>query len=300
MLVMAQAGPNRVLRHTERRRVSACARVPRLWFLALLSAWGCEREPVAPASQPAPAAAPAPGAQHALVVFAAASLRDAFGSLKIEFEKTHPSVQVSFNFAGTQDLRAQLEHGAPADVFASADRKSMNELEAASRVIKPAVFARNEPVIVVAKESASAVTGLADLLKLDKLVIGVPDVPIGRYTAQILSNANKTLGADFSTEFEQRVASRELDVRQVLAKVTLGEADAGIVYRTDANSAQGKLGVVPIPPDLNVIAEYPIAVVAAAPHPMPAGDWVKFLLSPAGQELLGKAGFLAPAPAGGS
>ena len=273
-----------------------------LWFLALLGAGGCKSEAPAPtpAPPPAPAASPAPVAKGTLVVFAAASLRDAFGSLKTEFGKTHPNLDVSFNFAGTQELRAQLEHGAAVDVFASADRKNMNELEGASRVTKPAVFARNEPVIVVAKEHASAVSGLADLPKLDKLVIGVPDVPIGRYTAQILSNANKTLGADFSSKFEKKVVSRELDVRQVLAKVTLGEADAGIVYRTDANTAQGKVGIVSIPADMNVIAEYPIAVVAAAPHPAPAGEWVKFVLSPAGQELLGKAGFIAPAAAGGS
>lgn len=272
-------------------------------LFALLGALGCKGD--APASSsasstsaPAPAAtAPAPAAKDALVVFAAASLRDAFGTLKTEFAKTHPNLEFTFNFAGTQDLRAQLEHGAPVDVFASADRKNMGELEAASRVKKPAVFARNEPVIVVAKEQASKVSGLADLPKLDKLVIGVPDVPIGRYTAQILSNANKALGADFSSKVEKKVASRELDVRQVLAKVTLGEADAGIVYRTDANSAKDKLAVVTIPADLNVVAEYPIAVVAAAPHPALAEEWMKFVLSPAGQELLGQAGFLPPAAA---
>jgi molybdate transport system substrate-binding protein len=266
-------------------------------LLALLGADGCKSE-AAPA--PALAASPAPAAQDTLVVFAAASLRDAFASLKSEFGRTHPNLELSFNFAGTQELRAQLEHGAAVDVFASADRKNMDELEAASLVTKPVVFARNEPVIVVAREHASAVTGLADLAKLDKLVIGVPEVPIGRYTAQILSNANQTLGADFSSKFEKKVASRELDVRQVLIKVTLGEADAGIVYRTDANTAAGQLSIVSIPADLNVIAEYPIALVAVAPHPAPAGEWLKFVLSPTGQELLGEAGFIAPATAGGS
>jgi molybdate transport system substrate-binding protein len=276
--------------------------------LLLLLAGGCKAEPSssAPAPSPAPAATtPAPAAQQALVVFAAASLRDAFGSLKTEFVKSHAGLEVTFNFAGTNDLRAQLEHGAAVDVFASADKKNMNELEAASRVTKPAVFARNEPVIVVAKEKASVVKSLADLPKLDKLVIGAPDVPIGRYTKQILENAAKAdptkgdafkgLGAEFAANFEKKVASRELDVRQVLTKVTLGEADAGIVYRTDANSAKDKLAVVSIPAELNVIAEYPIAVVSAAPHPAPAGEWLQFVLSPAGQELLGKAGFLPPA-----
>ena len=231
------------------------------------------------------------------MVFAAASLRDAFGDLKTEFGKTHPNLELSFNFAGTQELRAQLEHGAPVDVFASADRENMNELEAASRVKKAAVFARNEPVIVVAREQASKVSGLADLLQLERLVLGVPGVPIGRYTAQILANADQALGADFSSRLEQRIASRELDVRQVLAKVTLGEADAGIVYRTDASSVQDQVAIVSIPADVNVVAEYPIAVVAAAPHPALAEEWMNFVLSPPGQELLGQAGFLPPAVA---
>jgi molybdate transport system substrate-binding protein len=262
---------------------------PRLCLFALLGALGCKSE--------APGATPAAAAKEALVVFAAASLRDAFGKLKTEFGKTHPDLELSFNFAGTQDLRAQLEHGAPVDVFASADLENMNELESTSRVKEPAIFARNEPVIVVAKEQASKVSGLADLPKLDKLVVGVPEVPIGRYTRQILEHANQSLGADFSGQVEKKIASRELDVRQVLAKVTLGEADAGIVYRTDANSAKDKVVVVAIPTDVNVIAEYPIAVVAAAPHPALAEEWLKFVLSPAGQELLGQVGFLPPAPA---
>jgi len=271
-----------------------------LGLVVLLGAGGCTSQPAAPLPNPAPAASPAAAAQGALLVFAAASLRDAFGSLKTEFAKTHPNVDVSFNFAGTQDLRAQLEHGAAVDVFASADQQNMNELAATSRVTKPIVFARNEPVIVVAKERASAVRGLADLPRLDKLVLGVADVPIGRYTEQILRNANRTLGADFSSKVERKVASRELDVRQVLAKVSLGEADAGIVYRTDADTARGRVSIVSIPADVNVIAEYPIALLAAAPHPAAAGEWLTFLLSPAGQELLGKAGFLMPAAAGGS
>jgi molybdate transport system substrate-binding protein len=272
----------------------------RVCLCALLGALGCKSEAPSSSSSsptPAPAAAPAPAVKEALVVFAAASLRDAFGNLKTGFSKTHPNLELTFNFAGTQDLRVQLEHGAAVDVLASADLENMNELESASRVKKPAIFARNEPVIVVAPEQASKVTGLGDLPQLDKLVIGLPEVPIGRYTGQILSNANKALGADFSSKVEKKIASRELDVRQVLAKVTLGEADAGIVYRTDANSAKDKVAVVTIPADVNVVAEYPIAVVAAAPHPALAEEWLKFVLSPAGQELLAQAGFLPPAVA---
>lgn len=170
----------------------------------------------------------------------------------------------------------------------------MAALEQSARVSSPAIFARNEPVIVVSREQRGKVTGLGDLPGLARLVIGVPEVPIGRYTAQISSKATASLGADFVARFQEKVVSRELDVRQVLHKVALGEADAGIVYRTDALKAGDQVGVVSIPAELNVIAEYPIAVTTAAAHPTPAGVWIKFVLSPAGQEVLNKAGFLSP------
>lgn len=271
----------------------------RSWLVALLLlALGCQSQSASPAAEKsaekaalAPAATPA--TKEPLVIFAAASLRDAFGSLRDEFVKVNPNVEITFNFAGTQELRTQLEHGAPVDVFASADQKNMDALQQKSQVREPAVFARNEPVIVVARERQGHVKGLADLPRLDRLVVGTPEVPIGRYTAQILGNAAPSLGADFRARFEQKVVSRELDVRQVLNKVALGEADAAIVYRTDANSAKGKVGVVTIPAELNVIAEYPIAVTFAAAHPTPAGIWVQFVLSPAGQEVLNQAGFLS-------
>lgn len=266
----------------------------RSWLLSLvLLALGCPSRP----AEPAPAAEPA--AKEPLVIFAAASLRDAFGSLKAEFGRVSPHVDITFNFAGTQELRTQLEHGAPVDVFASADRKHMDALQQRSMVRAPVVFARNEPVIVVARERQGRVAGLADLPRLDRLVVGAPEVPIGRYTTQILANAARVLGSDFSASFQQKVVSRELDVRQVLNKVALGEADAGIVYRTDAASAKGSVGVVAIPAELNVIAEYPIAVTTATAHTTPAGAWVQFVLSPAGQEALNQAGFLSPAVVAG-
>jgi molybdate transport system substrate-binding protein len=125
-------------------------------------------------------------------------------------------------------------------------------------------------------------------------VVGAPEVPIGRYTAQLLNNAARALGTDFPARFDRKVVSRELDVRQVLNKVALGEADAGIVYRTDALRARDAVGVVNIPAELNVIAEYPIAVTTSSIHSTSAGAWVHFVLSPAGQELLNQAGFLSP------
>jgi len=233
-------------------------------------------------------------AENALLVFAAVSLRDVFTELGKEFEQDHPGVHVTFNFAGTQELRTQLEHGAPADVFASADQRHMKEMVEAKRVSAPVVFARNEPLVVVATSARATVSTFVDLPRAARIVVGTPEVPIGRYTAQILERAGKRLGADFKTEVEAKVVSRELNVRQVLAKVSLGEADAGIVYRTDVASAKGKVEVVPIPAELNVIAEYPIALVTEAVHPKLGGDWIQLVSSAAGQNRLRAAGFLAP------
>jgi molybdate transport system substrate-binding protein len=229
-----------------------------------------------------------------LVVFAATSLREAFTALGAEFERAHSGVKLTFNFAGTQELRTQLEHGAPCDVFASADQRHMRELVKASRVAEPLVFARNEPVIVVAKESASILRQFADLPQARRLVIGAPEVPIGRYTGELLERANGQFGPDFRARVETNVVSRELNVKQVLAKVSLGEAQAGIVYRTDARAAGDRVSLVVIPPYVNIVAEYPIAIVARPAHPLVARAWVDFVLAPAGQDVLLKAGFLPP------
>jgi molybdate transport system substrate-binding protein len=250
------------------------------------------------AARAAPQSAP-PAREKELVVYAAASLRDAFAAVGEEFKRSHPDVQLSFNFAGSQELRTQIEHGAPADVFASADLRHMDELRRAGRVAAPVLFARNEPVVVVAKEQASRIRSLADLPAAGRIVIGVPEVPIGRYTLQILDRAAARLGADFRARVEARVVSRELNVKQVLAKVSLGEADAGIVYRTDAASAGDRVGVVAIPQDVNIVAEYPLAALSGAAHPALAEAWVRLVLSPAGQAVLRRSGFVPAASGGG-
>jgi molybdate transport system substrate-binding protein len=246
-------------------------------------------------------AAPPPAApEKNLVVFAAASLRDSFTHMQSDFLWDHRGAEITFNFAGTQQLRTQLEQGAAADVFASADQKHMGELVKAGRVAAPVVFARNEPVVVVTKEAAAKLRSFADLPSAARIVVGVPEVPIGRYTAQILDKASASLGADFRKRVEAKIVSRELDVRHVLAKVTLGEADAAIVYASDARAARDKVTVLTIPPAVNVVAEYPIAVVSNAAHPTLARAWVEFVLGK-GQQALSDAGFQAspgnrPAP----
>jgi molybdate transport system substrate-binding protein len=247
----------------------------------------CERE-----------GAESPGRESKLVVFAAASLREPFTKLGDAFEKSHPNVEVAFNFAGSQELGTQIEHGAAVDVFAPADRQHMNELVRANEATAPALFARNEPVMIVAKHDADALEAFADLPKARRIVLGAPEVPIGRYTLQILDRASTNPPNDFRSRVEARVVSRELNVRQVLAKVTLGEADAAIVYRTDAATAKDRVAVVAIPPELNVIAEYPIATVTAARNPELARAWIGVVLSEAGRKVLADAGFLPPAPSG--
>jgi molybdate transport system substrate-binding protein len=226
-----------------------------------------------------------------LTVFAAASLRDAFDKIADVFERSHPGVHVRLNYAGSQELRAQLENGAPADVFASADLKQFEAARSTNLVGSPRIFATNEPVLVVPKANPAKVSSLAELPKATRLVIGTPEVPIGAYTIQILDRAKAKYGTDFRSRVEARVVSRELNVRQVLNKVSLGEADAGIVYRTDARSAGEKVQVISIPPELNVVAEYPMATTTKPPAPELARAWVEMVTSPGGQQILGDHGF---------
>jgi len=226
-----------------------------------------------------------------LTVFAASSLRDAFQDLGRSFEQQHPGTSISFNFAGSQELRTQVEHGARADVFASADPRTLRALAGAGLALEAQVFARNEPVIVVPAGNPAGIHSLADLPRARRLVVGAPEVPIGEYTVRILEAASRRYGPAFGAAVESRVASRELNVRQVLAKVALGEADAAIVYRTDALASRGAVEVISIPPELNVVAEYPIAVLRGAPQAGLARAFVELVLSSAGQAVLARHGF---------
>ncbi|MBM4782815.1 MAG: molybdate ABC transporter substrate-binding protein [Archangiaceae bacterium] len=239
-----------------------------------------------------------PAPEKELVVFAASSLKDVFGALGGTFKQQHPEAQVSFNFAGTQELRTQLEHGAPADVFASADVRHMADLERAGRVQPSVPFARNELVLVVSPEASRLVKRFEDATSLERIVMGGPDVPIGRYTRELLQRASMSpLGPAFVERFEAHVVSKELSARQVLARVSLGEAQAAFVYRTDARSvADAGVDEVPLPEDLRVVAEYPIALVTKPAHPALAAAWVDLVRSAEGQRQLSSAGFLPVSP----
>ncbi len=227
--------------------------------------------------------------QRTLTVFGAASLTEAFGEIATVFETAHPGVEVLLNFAGSNTLRAQIESGAQADVFASANTNEMKTL-VASRLISadaPQIFLTNRLVIITPADNPAGLSTLDDLARPGlKLVLAAKEVPVGMYTRQMLGN----VGADFKTQTLANVVSNETNVKQVLAKVQLGEADAGVVYASDAVSAPG-LPVVEIPSEWNVLAEYPIATLKEASHPELAAEFVAFVLSPEGQAILQNWGF---------
>lgn len=242
------------------------------------------------ATQPPPAAAAAEP-QRLLVVFAAASLREVFSALGAAFEAARPGSSVTFHFAGSQALRTQIEHGAEADVVASADLQQLQALQDRQLVANAAIFARNQLVLAVSHESSLEIRALADLPRAARIVVGAPEVPVGRYTAQLFDRAELALGAKFRSEVEARVVSRELSVRQVLSKVSLGEADVGVVYRSDLMGARERATELQIPAELNVIAEYAIARVQASARPELARDFIGLVLSEFGQSALRQAGF---------
>jgi molybdate transport system substrate-binding protein len=231
-----------------------------------------------------------PTQQDKLVIFAAASLREVFNAMGEQFRRIHPEVELTFNFAGTQELRAQIEHGAFAEVFASADVRQMDMLAKKGHVQPPVTFAQNKLVVVVAKESSSHIQSLADLPSVSRIVVGAPEVPIGQYTLQLLEQTTSIM-PDFKTRIEAKVVSREFNARQILAKVRLGAAQAGFVYQTDALSAP-ELAIVSIPDDINPTAKYLMAVSSRARNSQLAHQWVDFVLSGVGQSILREAGFM--------
>jgi molybdate transport system substrate-binding protein len=225
------------------------------------------------------------------VVFAASSLTDAFNALEVRFEADNPDVDVALSYGGSQVLKLQITEGAPSDVFASADEAHMQELVKAGLAEPSKIFAENELVVIVPEDNPSHIAELKQLTQARHLVIGASSVPVGAYTRQLLERASQSYGAAFGKEVLAHVVSEESNVRLVRAKVELGEADAAIVYRTDAVSSK-KVKQVAIPAELNVRASYPIAVLAKAPSPALARRWVGYVLSPAGQATLGEQGFL--------
>lgn len=230
-----------------------------------------------------------------IVVLAAASLKESFSEIASAYEKLHPDVKVRLAFAGSQQLSSQIALGAPADVFASADVKQMRDAVLAGKVslksVKPIAY--NRLVIVVSRGSSQKVTGLEGLAdKGIKLLVGVPQVPVGAYTEQVLLHASEKFKNGWLDRVKANIVSKELDVRSILTKVQLGVADAGIVYTTDARVAPAdKVVTRAIGQSINVNSVYVIAPIAGS---MTGADFAKFVLAEQGRRILGSHGFLLP------
>jgi molybdate transport system substrate-binding protein len=223
------------------------------------------------------------GSPTEIKVFAAASLTAAFNKIGQDWTAANPGTKVTFNFAGSQALATQIQQSAPADVFASADTTNMGKVS--SQVDTPKNFASNLLQIIVAKGNPKGVKGLPDLSKPDlKVVLAAPDVPAGKYAQQALGAQHVTV----------KPVSLEDNVKAVVTKVSLGEADAGIVYVTDVSAGGDKVEGVDIPDSQNVPATYPIAVLKGSSHQSQAQSFMNMVLSDQGQQVLKSFGFLPP------
>lgn len=234
-----------------------------------------------------------PASRRTLTVSAAASLTAAFRDLAADFERMHPAVRVQLDFGASSALAQRILAGASADVFAAADEATMATLVARGAAAgTPRIFARNRLQIVVAAGNPKHVTALADLARTD-LVVALcgASAPCGRYAAEAFRNAG----------IDPPPASRELDVKGVVTKVAMGEADAGLVYVTDVRAAGAKVAGIDVPEATNVVVRYPIVVLRDAADPADATAFVTHVSSSDGARVLARFGFLAPAdpsPAG--
>lgn len=221
-----------------------------------------------------------------ITVFAAASLTDAFTEIGAAFEAANPGATTRFSFAGSSDLVAQIEQGAPADVFASADVDNMDRLTAAAgHAGEPEIFATNRLEVITAPGNPEGIRAVVDLADPDLVVVTcAPEVPCGAYSQELFAKAGVTVTPK----------SLEENVKGVANKVALGEADAGIVYATDVVAAGEQAAGVEIPADINVVAEYPIAATADAGDPEAAAAFIDFVLGPDGQAILADHGFAGP------
>lgn len=223
---------------------------------------------------------------QSLTIFAASSLTDAFTELKLRFESQFQS-NVILNFAASSTLAAQINAGAPADIFASADIENMIKVVNETHHV---VFAKNKLVVISNHPQIQTLTDLSGLDYL--LVLAAEEVPAGRYAREALSNLEALYGLGYADKVLENLVSNEANVRQAVSKVVLGEADVAIVYITDVYAKD--LRVIEIPEAYNVRAEYPIAVLPNSQNKDLAQSFVDFVLSREGQDILSKYGFLSP------
>jgi len=236
--------------------------------------------------------------EQEVIVFAAASLAEAFTEIANQFEIEHPGSTVVLNFAGSQQLAHQLSQGAPADVFASANKQQMDAAIETGRVMEGSQqpFVRNQLVVVYPASNPGKLQNLTDLAQPGlRLIVAAPEVPAGQYAQSFLSAAgqNDSFGPTFRNGVLDNIVSYEENVRAVLSKIALGEADGGIVYISDLNGqAARQVGSLAIPGELTMVADYPIAPVNNSDENDFALSFIEFVLSNQGQEILQSFGFL--------
>ncbi len=266
------------MRRTSPSRKRSCGA---LLLLLLLAA--CRSESSGQAEEGEP--------QGDLVVLAAASLTDVFAAIELDFELKHPQVDLKLSIAGSQSLRAQIQNGIAAEVFASANQEHMTALHEQGLVDAPIVFAQNELVIVVPTSNPAGIQSLIDLPKAKRLVLAGEAVPAGLYSRKILESAEQEYGSDFGAGVQQAIVSRETHVRQVLQKVVLGEADAGLVYATDAASAGDTVLTIAMPKEHRATVTYVIATLSGSKRAHLGELFLPYLLSQAGERRLREYGF---------
>ncbi len=237
---------------------------------------------------------PTPGigqSVETLTVFAASSLTHAFEEIAVAFEIENPNVDILFNFAGSSTLAAQIIEGAPGDVFASANMAQMQRLVGEGLISgEPLSFALNRLVLLLPADNPANIKSLHDLANPNiNLIVAATDVPVRTYTDTMLERlaADVSFGEDYRTSVLANIVSEEPNVRQVSAKVILGEADAGIVYRSDVTpDIVNSVITLSIPDEFNTIATYPIASVSDSSQPELAQQFIEFVLSDTGQDIL--------------
>ena len=252
--------------------------------LALAAACGSDGSTSA-GSGSSPAAPGSGAASGTVTVFAAASLTESFTSLGRQFEAAHPGTTVKFNFGASSSLAENINQGAPADVFASASPKNMQQVVDADGASDSKTFARNVMQIAVPPDNPAGVREVTDLARSNvKVALCQPQVPCGAVAQQVFENVNITV----------KPVTQGADVKAVLTTVQLGEVDAGMVYRTDVRAAGTKVKGIEIPADQNASTSYPIAALTEAPNPAGGAAFVDYVLSPDGEKVLEQAGFAAP------
>ena len=229
-----------------------------------------------------------------LTILAASSLTNAFGELAKDFEKQNPGTEVKMSFGASSDLLTQIQQGAPADVFASAAEEEMDTAVKQDLVSgEPEIFVKNREIIMVPKDNPANIGGLEDMSSPDiKLVLAAKDVPAADYAMEILGKAEEEYGPGFKKKVLSNVVSREADVRASVNRVVVGDADATFGYASDDTpDIRDRVKVVPIPPNLNIIATYPVAALKDAKSPDLAKKWVTLVTSVQGQRVLKEWGF---------